>query len=497
MPGTTVIQKFNEGLTRRLGVLSGGGPFWASKKVRKKIRSNSSRLNGNSIVKKSHYLSNVKGQADSARKLCTMEKQVVQGLRENRKQFALLVLINAFVGAMAGIERTILPELAEKAFGMVATTAVLSFIVAFGVVKAISNYFAGRLANTFGRKKLLVIGWLIAVPVPVLLLYAPAWSWVIIANVLLGIHQGLTWSTNVLMKIELAGEKKRGLAMGLNEFAGYLAVAAAAFFTGWLAARYGVRPFPFYFGIGISLAGLLLTVLFVKDTGGHAKAEEKSNSIPRLTHPVLQTSWLHKNLGAITQAGLVNNLNDGMVWGLLPMVLLKQGFNLSQTGWVAALYPAVWGIGQLYTGGLSDRVSKKKLLSTGMWLQGAAILSMVMAHSFWQYLLLSALLGIGTALVYPTFLAGIAENTHPADRPQSLGIFRFWRDLGYAIGALLTGVLSDRFGFQSAILAVGGLTIFSGIIIAVRMNPKPIGRVSPDDKEDGEAPGKKLEELIQ
>ncbi len=397
-----------------------------------------------------------------------MHKIPVQGLRENWKQFGLLVLINGFVGAMIGIERTILPQLAETAFGIKAATAALSFIIAFGVVKAFSNYFAGRLANKIGRKRLLVVGWVLALPVPLILLYAPTWNWVIFANVLLGIHQGLTWSTNVLMKIELAGEKQRGLAMGLNEFAGYLAVALAAFGTGWLASHFGVRPYPFYLGIFISVTGLLLTVLFVKDTHGHALTEQKTSTIPRLINPIRQTTWTNPNLGSITQAGLVNNLNDGMVWGLLPMLLIREGFSLSDVGWIAAAYPAIWGIGQLYTGGLSDKMSKKKLLITGMLLQGAAILFMIPATTFWEYLFLAALLGMGTAMVYPTFLAGIAENTHPADRPQSLGIFRFWRDLGYAIGALLTGILADQFGFSSAIGTIGILTILSGVIIKFR-----------------------------
>jgi MFS family permease len=397
-----------------------------------------------------------------------MQKIAVQGLRENWKQFSLLVLINGFVGAMIGIERTILPQLAETAFGIKAATAALSFIIAFGVVKAFSNYFAGRLANKIGRKRMLVVGWALALPVPLILLYAPTWNWVIFANVLLGIHQGLTWSTNVLMKIELAGEKQRGLAMGLNEFAGYLAVALAAFSTGWLAAHYGVRPYPFYLGIFISVTGLLLTVLFVKDTHRHALTEQKTSTIPRLTNPIRQTTWTNPNLGSITQAGLVNNLNDGMVWGLLPMLLIREGFSLSDVGWIAAAYPAIWGIGQLYTGGLSDKMSKKKLMITGMLLQGAAILLMIPATTFWEYLFLAALLGMGTAMVYPTFLAGIAENTHPADRPQSLGIFRFWRDLGYAVGALLTGILADQFGFSSAIGTIGILTVLSGLIIKFR-----------------------------
>ncbi|HSK12480.1 MAG TPA: MFS transporter [Phnomibacter sp.] len=398
-----------------------------------------------------------------------MADGIRQGLRENWRQFSLLVLINAFVGAMVGIERTIFPEFAKNVFGIEAAAATLSFIVAFGIVKAFSNYFAGRLANFIGRRNLLILGWSLALPVPFLLLYAPTWNWVIFANVLLGIHQGITWSTNVLMKIELAGEKDRGLAMGLNEFAGYLAVAVAAFVTGWMAGRYGVRPYPFYLGIAIAVIGLLLTASFVRDTPGHALTEEKDHPMPRLKSIVWQTTWGHPNLGTITQAGLMNNLNDGMVWGLLPMWLASKGYTLTQIGWVAAVYPAVWGISQLYTGRLGDKMNKKTLLQWGMWLQGLAILLIAISTEFWQYLVLAAILGWGTAMVYPNFLSGIAENTHPADRPQSLGIFRFWRDMGYAIGALLTGVIADKLGFSSAIYLVGMLTLASGFIIRFRM----------------------------
>jgi MFS family permease len=401
-----------------------------------------------------------------------MEKPVIQGLKHNWKQFVLLVLINAFVGAMIGIERTIFPKYAQTIFGIEAATAALSFIIAFGIVKAISNYFAGRLANKFGRKRLLVLGWLLALPVPLILLYAPSWNWVIFANVLLGIHQGLTWSTNVLMKIELAGEKQRGMAMGLNEFAGYVAVGLMAWLTGTIAERYGVHPYPFYVGLFIAVIGLLLTVFFVKDTHGHALTEQKNSNIPLLTHPFRQTTWKHPQLGSITQAGLVNNLNDGMVWGLLPIVLATSGFGLGDIGWIAAAYPATWGIAQLYTGFLGDRVSNKKLLVYGMMLQGLAIAGMVFANSFLQYLLLAVLLGLGTAMVYPTFLAGIARFTHPSDRPVSLGIFRLWRDLGYAIGALTTGIIADALSFDAAIITTAVITIFSGFIIAVRMEEK-------------------------
>ena len=401
--------------------------------------------------------------------LCAMEKMVKQGLLANWRQFSLLVLINGFIGAMVGIERTILAPLAASSFGIKAATATFSFIIAFGLVKAVSNYFAGRLANFFGRKNLLITGWLFGLPVPFILLYAPSWNWVVFANVLLGINQGLAWSTNVLMKIELASEKRRGLAMGLNEFAGYLAVALAAFVTGWLAGNYGIRPYPFYLGIAVAITGLLLTVLFVKDTHGHALTEHKTNTTPRLSNVFVQTTLTHRNLGAITQAGLVNNLNDGMVWGLLPVVLVQKGFHFEQVGWIASMYPAVWGMAQLFTGGLADKWQKKTLIFYGMLLQGIAILFFLIAHSFWQYMTIAIILGLGTAMVYPTFLAGIAAFTHPADRPQSLGTFRFWRDLGYALGALATGLLSDFAGYDTAIGTIGVITILSAMVIQLRM----------------------------
>ncbi len=392
------------------------------------------------------------------------------GLKENWKQFTLLVIINAFVGGMIGLERTIIPQIAEADFGLAAKTAILSFIVVFGVTKAITNYYTGALANRVGRKNLLVIGWLFAIPVPIMLIYAPSWNWIIAANILLGINQGFTWSSTVVMKIDLVGENDRGFAMGLNEFAGYLALAAIAFLTGWIANSYGLRPYPFYVGIVLAVIGLMLSWLFVKDTHKHVVLEATTSNIPKLKRIFWETTWQHKNLGSITQAGLVNNLNDGMVWGLFPLLLVSKGFDLQQTGIIVATYPAVWGVGQLFSGKLADKYCKKTLLFLGMLLQGIALLGMINAHSFSTFMVLSSLLGIGTAIVYPTFLAAISDYTHPDQRPKSIGIFRLWRDLGYAIGAILTGLIADQFGLEAPILAIGILTLVSSFIIKFRMS---------------------------
>ncbi|HRI79915.1 MAG TPA: MFS transporter [Cyclobacteriaceae bacterium] len=396
--------------------------------------------------------------------------QVQLGLKENGEQFTLLVIVNAFVGGMVGLERTIIPQIAEVDFGLASRTAILSFIVVFGVTKAITNYYTGTLANRFGRKNLLVAGWILALPVPLLLIYAPTWNWIIAANIFLGLSQGLTWSSTVVMKIDLVGEKDRGFAMGLNEFAGYVALAAVAFLTGWIASNYGLRPYPFYIGIGLGVWGLLLSWLFIKDTHQHVKLESTSSTIPILKNVFWETTWKHKNLGSITQAGLVNNLNDGMVWGLFPLLLVSKGFDLHETGIIVATYPAVWGLGQLYTGKLADKYCKKTLLFLGMLTQGIALLGMVWANSFSLFIALSSLLGIGTAVVYPTFLAAISDCTHPDQRPKSIGIFRLWRDLGYAVGAILTGLIADRFGLVAPILAIGLLTIASSIIVRFRMS---------------------------
>jgi MFS family permease len=398
-----------------------------------------------------------------------MEK-VKLGLKENWQQFTLLVIINAFVGGMVGLERSILPQIAEVEFAIAAKTAILSFIMVFGIVKAITNYFAGVFANKIGRKNLLTIGWLFGLPVPFILMYAPSWDWIIAANVLLGINQGLAWSSTVVMKIDLVGEKDRGFAMGLNEFAGYLAVAVVAFLTGFIAAEFGLRPYPFILGIALAVGGLVGSVFLIKDTRQHVAAENIVSDVPHLSNIFWQTTWKHKNLGSVTQAGLVNNLNDGMAWGIFPMLLAGKGFNLEQIGIVTAIYPAVWGIGQLFTGRMADIFNKKHLLFIGMLLQGLALGLFFFAESMTHYVSLSAVLGWGTAMVYPTFLATVADNTHPEDRANSIGVFRLWRDLGYAIGAILTGLIADALGIEASILTIAGLTILSAFIIAIRMD---------------------------
>jgi len=394
------------------------------------------------------------------------------GLKENWKQFTLLVIINAFVGGMVGLERAILPQIAEGEFHIAAKTSILSFIIVFGVVKAITNYFTGSLANRVGRKNLLTIGWLFAIPVPFMLMFATNWNWIIAANVLLGINQGLTWSSTVVMKIDLVGEKQRGFAMGLNEFAGYLSVAIVAFLTGWIAGKYGLRPYPFYIGIVLSLFGFFGSWLFIKDTKYHVAKEISSNHIPLLKHIFWDTTWKNKNLGSVTQAGLINNLNDGMVWGIFPILLAQKNFSIEQIGIITATYPAVWGLGQLVTGKMADYFCKKDMLFTGMLLQGITLLIMPWAETMTHYIILSIILGWGTAMVYPTFLATVAENTNPIDRAQSLGIFRLWRDLGYAIGAILTGIIADALGINTSIIVIGLLTVGSAIIILNRMKCK-------------------------
>ncbi|HYJ37857.1 MAG TPA: MFS transporter [Chitinophagaceae bacterium] len=395
--------------------------------------------------------------------------EIKLGLRENWKQFGLLVLINAFVGGMVGMERSILPKIADVEFHIAAKTAILSFIVVFGIAKAITNYFTGALVDKIGRRNLLIIGWIIGIPVPFILMFAHNWNWIVMANILLGINQGLTWSSTVIMKIDLVGEKQRGLAMGLNEFAGYIAVAVVAFLTGWIAGKYGLRPYPFYLGVGISFLGLFFSWLFVRDTKHHVAKEATASNISRLKNIFWETTWKNKNLGSVTQAGLINNLNDGMVWGILPILLASKNFSIQQIGIVTAVYPAVWGVGQVITGKLADRICKKIMLFWGMILQAIALILLVVSVSFIQFILLAILLGWGTAMVYPTFLASISENTHPHDRAKSLGVFRLWRDLGYAIGAIITGLIADALGISASIIFVGVLTFLSGLIIHYRM----------------------------
>lgn len=396
------------------------------------------------------------------------------GLRANLAQFSLLVVVNAFVGAMVGMERTILPAIAEQEFHLVAHTAILAFIVVFGISKALTNYFAGRFSDTYGRKVILIAGWVIAIPVPFLLMWAPSWNWILLANVFLGISQGLTWSTTVIMKIDLAGPEKRGTAMGINEFAGYFAVGMAALATGWIATRYGLRPQPFYLGVVFVVVGLSLSLWLVRETKGHAKHEAKLTTsvpqdLPTQKEIFWQTTWRNPNLSSISQAGMVNNLNDGMAWGLFPVVFASAGMSLTQIGTLAAVYPSVWGICQLFTGAFSDRIGRKGLIVAGMWLQALAIMLIIVTATFIWFVLAAVLLGIGTAMVYPTLLAAIGDVVNPAWRASTVGVYRLWRDLGYAFGALLSGVMADLFGIASAMWFVAALTFLSGVIAAVRM----------------------------
>lgn len=413
-----------------------------------------------------------------------MSQSIRLGLRENLAQFSLLVVVNAFVGAMVGMERTILPAIAEEEFLLAARTAVLSFIVVFGVTKALTNYMAGRLSDAYGRKVILVAGWLVAAPVPFLLMWAPSWSWVLFANVLLGVSQGLTWSTTVIMKIDLSGPKNRGLAMGVNEFAGYFAVAASALATGYVASTWGLRPQPFYLGIGFVAMGLLLSVLVVRETKHHVTHESKlagglpPEGLPSPREVFWNTSLFDRNLSSVSQAGMVNNLNDGMAWGLFPLFFATAGMTLERIGWLAAIYPAVWGMGQLFTGALSDRVGRKRLIVLGMWVQAAGIAIITLSEAFAGFAAGAALLGAGTAMVYPTLLAAIGDVAHPAWRASSVGVYRLWRDLGYAFGALVAGVVADAFGLSAAMWLIAALTFASGVLVAVRMR-ETIGAERP------------------
>ncbi len=400
------------------------------------------------------------------------EQRSVLGLQQNLPQFVLLIVVNAFVGAMIGIERSIFPQFAAFKFDIHSTSVILSFIVIFGFSKAIANYFSGYLAVKYTRKKVLLLGWILALPVPFIFIYAPSWNWIVFANVLLGIHQGFAWSSTVVMKIDLVGQENRGLAMGLNEFAGYIAVALMAFFTAYIADRFGIFPFPFYLGLAVAMIGLLITWLFVKDTGEFVATEAltASSAIPRLKNIFIETSFTNNNLSSVTQAGLINNLNDGMIWGLLPILLSQKHFSLLDIGVISSIYPAVWGLSQIITGKLADHISKKLLLFWGMLLQAIAIAYLIFAASYFQMVLVAIFLGIGTAMVYPTFLATISDHTHVHDRAKSLGIFRFWRDSGYAIGAIITGLTADYFGATTSILIIAILTLFSAIFIKIRMD---------------------------
>ena len=392
------------------------------------------------------------------------------GIRDNWNQIALLVVITAFLGSMVGMERSLLPQLAEKVFGIATKTAMFSFIVAFGLTKAFSNYYAGFFANKWGRKKLLVAGWLFALPIPWILAYAPSWNWIIGANILLGLNQGQAWSSTQVMKLDLVKEKNRGTAMGLNEFAGYFAVGGITFAAAYIASNYGLRPYPFFLGAGFSIVGLLGSLLFVKDTRSHMTAAAKAaGSEASFKNIFWGPSLTSRNLSAVTLGGLVNNLNDGMMWGLYPLLLAAKGFTIAEVGAITAIYPACWGMGQLFTGRLGDLVAKKRLLFWGLTLQAATIIALSNASAFSHFVTLSVALGLGKALVYPNFLAAVAENSHPRQRAQNIGTYRFWRDSGYAIGAVLTGVLADAFSISVAILIVGAITLLAAAIIKLRM----------------------------
>jgi MFS family permease len=408
-------------------------------------------------------------------------KPVILGLRANWRQFTLLIVINAFVGAMVGLERTVVPLIAEQDFGLVSRSIVLSFLVSFGIVKALTNVFAGRMSDRLGRKRNLVLGWLVGLPVPFLIILAPTWSWVVFANVLLGINQGLCWSTTVIMKVDLVGPKQRGLATGLNEFAGYLAVSLSALLTGYLAATYGLRQAPFYPGIAFAVTGLLLSILFVRETQPYARLEaqhqsssfnptrQNASSNLSFAQILLITSWKDRALFASSQAGMVNNINDGMVWGLMPVFLAGAGLPLEEIGIIAAVYPGVWGICQLLTGALSDRLGRKWMIASGMWVQALGSGLFVVGRNFLPWLSGSVLLGIGTALVYPTLLAAVSDVAHPEWRASAVGVYRLWRDAGYAVGALLAGILADTLGIPFAMLVIAALTVLSGIIVATVM----------------------------
>jgi len=408
------------------------------------------------------------------------------GLRANWRQFALLIVVNAFVGAMVGLERTVVPLIAEADFGLVSRTAALSFIVTFGVVKAISNLVAGGLGDRWGRKRILIVGWLVGLPVPLLAIQILWVNLVTDGLPLLGINQGLCWSTTVIMKIDLVGPKQRGLAMGLNEFAGYLAVSLAALGSGYLAAAYGLRPAPFLPGLALAALGLLFSIFFVRETrpftaveaqlGGAKKTGDQD--LPSFAQILLLTSWKNKTLFSVSQAGMVNNLNDGMVWGLLPLFLADFGLSVAQIGLLAATYPGVWGVSQLFTGALSDRIGRKGLIASGMWVQAVGIGLLVWGRSFPWWFTAVALLGLGTGMVYPTLLAAISDVAHPNWRGSAVGVYRLWRDGGYAVGALASGFLADLLGMNVAIAAIGVLTLLSGVVVTAVMR-ETLPRLTP------------------
>ncbi|MDQ0160976.1 MFS transporter [Aeribacillus alveayuensis] len=398
------------------------------------------------------------------------------GIKENLFQFLLLVVTNLFVGSMVGIERTVLPLLGEEQFGLASTSAALSFIISFGFSKAIVNYFAGQIADQFGRKRVLLLGWVVGLFVPILTIFAHAWWVIVFANILLGINQGLTWSMTVNMKIDISKANQRGTAVGLNEFAGYSGVAIMAAVSGYVASSYSLRPEPFYLGIGIVIIGILLS-LIVKDTGQHLKIQIRDNATKTKSNNNLSskevfnlTTWKDKNLSSISFSGLTTNLKDGMAWGLFPLYFTNAGLSVSQIGTIVAIYPAAWGFFQLFTGVLSDKVGRKKLITYGMWTQAFALWYILFVNSFSLWILGAILLGLGTAMVYPTLQAAIGDVAAPNWRASSMGVYRFWRDSGYAFGALIAGIIADLLGVTWAIGLVALLPFFAGLYSSMRMN---------------------------
>jgi len=417
------------------------------------------------------------------------------GIRRNISQFTLLVVVNAFVGAMVGLERSVLPLLGEQEFGLKSRTAILSFLLTFGAVKALTNLFAGRFADTAGRKKLLVAGWLFGLPVPVLLMYAPDWSWVVAANLFLGVNQGLCWSMAVVMKIDIAGPERRGFATGVNEFAGYLAVALAAYATAGIAAGYGLRTAPFSIGLVIAVTGLLLSVFFVRDTKKFVESEAGATREPApeggpaTFGQVFALTWRDRRFFACHQAGMVNNLNDGMAWAMFPLYFASLGYSLPAIGFLTAIYPAIWGVSQLLTGPLSDVIGRRGLISAGMIAQAGGIWTIVSGSGFTAVAAGSVLLGLGTAMVYPTLLASVSDIARPGWRAGALGVYRFWRDIGYALGALLAGALADFFGTAPAIAWIGLVTFASGVLVFFHHHKdEPFGR--PGARGAGQSSGR-------
>jgi MFS family permease len=432
---------------------------------------------------------------DAAESAAVSRRPIALGLRANLARFSLLVAVNALVGGMVGQEQTVLPLLAEREFALTGYTYLFTYVVAFGLTKAAANYVAGTWSDRFGRKPVLVVGWLIALPVPLMLIWAPGWGWVVAANVLLGLNQGLTWSTTVIMKIDLVGPKQRGLAMGLNEAAGYGAVALTSLIAGYLAARYGLRPAPFLLGLSYAVLGLGLSVLLVRETRDHARLEAAGHVARgdgRHDHLhadlstrqiVMYTSFREPALSSASQAGLVNNLNFGLSWGLFPLLFATSGLPVDQIGVLFALYPAVWGVGQLVTGGLSDRWGRKHLITAGMLAQASALAVIAVADTFAGWAAAAMLLGAGTAMVYPTLLAVIGDVAHPAWRGRAVGIYRVWRDGGYAVGALMGGIVADLWGLRAAVWVAAALTAASALAVAIRMY-----ETHPRRMHDGDRP---------